>query len=223
LVNLVTPRGFSKDCDFVVKRRIFVSVLFGALVSAVNLSNGGSLTEMGIHSNEPFKAISSTLFLMAVLYTGPIYNCYRNREVPCAGSFWTAVKTIIAAPLIEEVLFRGIILSRLLKSYSTSKSVMLQLLFFSLPHMHHLYHEIPSYGLESALREAFLRSCYTSIFGGLSSYLFISKKSLLSPIAAHVWCNYFGNLFLPQSSEKLEIGAYTFGLIGFFTIVFNFV
>lgn len=96
------------------------------------MSNGGSLTEMGIHSKEPFKAISSTLFLMAVLYTGPIYNCYRNREVPCAGTLWTAVKTIIAAPLIEEILFRGIILSRLLKSYSTSKSVMLQLLFFSL-------------------------------------------------------------------------------------------
>ena len=89
--------------------------------------------------------------------------------------------------------------------------------------MHHLYHEIPSYGLESALREAFLRSCYTSIFGGLSSYLFISKESLLSPIAAHVWCNYFGNLFLPQSTEILEIGAYTFGLIGFFAIVFHFV
>ena len=29
LVNMVTPKGFSKDSDFVVKRRINVSVLFG--------------------------------------------------------------------------------------------------------------------------------------------------------------------------------------------------
>ena len=47
-------------------------------------------------------------------------------------------------------------------------------------HLHHLYHEIPAYGLDCALKEALLRSCYTSIFGGLSSFLFISKKSLLS-------------------------------------------
>ena len=41
LVNIVTPRGLSKDCDFVVKRRIFVSVLFGALGRFFSRTSGG--------------------------------------------------------------------------------------------------------------------------------------------------------------------------------------
>ena len=102
------------------------------LVTAVNLISGETFADMGIKATGAASAISSTLALMSVLYLGPIYNCVRNREIPSTGSYWTAVKIILAAPIIEEILFRGIILSRLLKVYSTSTSVVLQLLFFSL-------------------------------------------------------------------------------------------
>lgn len=79
-------------------------------------------------------------------------------------------------------------------------------------HFHHLYHEIPDYGLSSALQEAVFRCGYTSLFGGLSSFLFVQNHhNLLAPIAAHVWCNYYGSLFMPTGRSKTEVGTYLLG------------
>ena len=69
---------------------------------------------------------------MAVLYLGPIYNCITHFGQPDQGGFWITFRTIVAAPICEEVLFRGIILSRLLQHYSTSTSIIFAFLLFSL-------------------------------------------------------------------------------------------
>ena len=81
-----------------------------------------------------------------------------------------------------------------------------------LAHLHHFLHEMFDYGLMSAIQESLFRVCYTTIFGFLSSMLYLNTFSIWSPILAHVWCNYFGVLFLPQSTDKLEMSAYVGGL-----------
>lgn len=63
-----------------------------------------------------------------------------------------------------------------------------------------------------AIQESVFRIIYTSIFGLLSSVLFIKTNTILSPILAHVWCNYFGILFIPQNGNIFNLLAYILGL-----------
>lgn len=185
------------------------------LVLSVNLWLGHSMSSMGMSAAGNVSPILKTLLQMALLYIGPIYNCVRSGEIPDQSSFWIMIRSIFAAPVVEEILFRGVILSRLLQHYSNVQSTLCALLLFSIPHCHHLYHEIPEYGVAVALRDALFRCGYTSVFGALSCYLFIAHSSLLSPIVAHVWCNFFGSLFIPSGRSKKEFGFYVIGLGSF--------
>ena len=63
-----------------------------------------------------------------------------------------------------------------------------------------------------AIQESVFRIIYTSIFGLLSSVLFIKTNTILSPILAHVWCNYFGILFIPQNGNIFNLLVYILGL-----------
>ena len=63
-----------------------------------------------------------------------------------------------------------------------------------------------------AIQESVFRIIYTSIFGLLSSVLFIKTNTILSPILAHIWCNYFGILFIPQNGNIFNLLTYILGL-----------
>lgn len=73
--------------------------------------------------------------------------------------------------------------------------------------------------MAQAIQESLFRVCYTTIFGFLSSMLYLVTFTIWSPIVAHVWCNYFGVLFLPQSTAKLDLACYAGGLVTFIWIM----
>ncbi|CBY22082.1 unnamed protein product [Oikopleura dioica] len=173
---------------------------------------------------EHFEASWKTLLLMILLYIGPIYNCISYSGFPETQSTALEIKTIICAPIIEEILFRSIIISRFSPHYSQSATTLFALTLFSLPHLHHLLHEIPAHGYKSALSTAVFRTVYTAIFGGLSCFLFFKFGTLFSPILAHSWCNYFGSAFVPTGRSKTEIFIFCIGLFSFAVAVYiNFV
>ena len=102
------------------------------LALSVNVWLGHSMRAMGISAQRNFEPIIKTLLQMTLLYIGPIYNCVRNREVPDQSSFWIMIRSIFAAPVVEEILFRGNILSRLLQHYANVQSTLYALLLFSI-------------------------------------------------------------------------------------------
>lgn len=67
-------------------------------------------------------------------------------------------------------------------------------IWFAVAHFHHLLEKIYvlKQSVNSALFSTLLQMTYTSIFGLIASYLFISTGNIASPILSHMICNFFG-------------------------------
>jgi len=60
---------------------------------------GQALLSIGLRLDGNVSAIAKTIFLMSVLYIGPIYNCFTYSGFPHQGDFWIRFRTIVAAPI----------------------------------------------------------------------------------------------------------------------------
>ena len=139
---------------------------------------------------------------------------------------WMALRNLIIAPALEEVAFRGCIVSALLsaKSLSTGQIVFLAPLFFGVAHVHHgwmcLRRGEPWTGV--ALQVLF-QFVYTSLFGSYATWVYLRTRSLLAAILAHSYCNAMGlpDLTFWHQSSPLHavrwciLGAHGIGLAAF--------
>lgn len=135
---------------------------------------------------------------------------------------WMAIRNLIIAPIVEEIIFRACLLPPLLaSSYSYSnddviiqrltptKACWIAPLFFGVAHLHHFYekyrqqqttaisndrHEERRHDLilHQLLIELAIQWTYTTLFGAYVSHVFIRTGSIISVIAAHIICNYMG-------------------------------
>lgn len=92
------------------------------------------------------------------------------------GGIISLISVCLIAPLIEEMLFRGMILRAFLESYSASSSILLSSLLFALFHM-----------TITQLPVAFVVGC-------LLGWLYVKTKSLWPSIMAHFFYNSFAML-----------------------------
>lgn len=95
-------------------------------------------------------------------------------ELMADRSFSTFVMMVIAAPLLEEILFRGIFLDGFLKNYSARKSIFWSSLFFAVAHMNPWQFIV-----------AF-------VLGLLIGYVYLKTRSLLPCIFIHFIANSAG-------------------------------
>ncbi len=108
------------------------------------------------------------------------------------GSGTSLICLVVVAPLTEELLFRGLILSGFLGNYSARKAILVSAVLFSLFH-------ISPYQL-----------CSTFLIGVLLGWLFVRTRSLWPCILAHSFVNgsifIFGglNIDIPGFSGDLE-------------------
>jgi prenyl protein peptidase len=99
-----------------------------------------------------------------------------------------AFRNYIAAPVIEEIVFRR--QASLIWSCKPELSrVLTPAALFSLAHLHH----VRTVGVEVVL----VQLSYTLLFGVYSAYLFVRTESVFAPVTAHIICNY---LELPDFS-----------------------
>jgi membrane protease YdiL (CAAX protease family) len=110
------------------------------------------------------------------------------------GGVVSIITVCIIGPLIEEMLFRGIILRSFLVNYSTSKSIVLSALLFALYHLS--IYQIPV---------AFLLGC-------LFAWLYVRTSSLYPSILGHVIYNSFAMIFWSfqdmSDVNKVEVVGY---------------
>lgn len=92
---------------------------------------------------------------------------------------------VIAAPVLEELLFRGIILDGLLKGYSPIKSILVSSLLFGIAHQNHLQ---------------FAGALTMGIFSG---WVYYRTRSLLPSIIIHAAINLSG--FIMRSTMNVEL------------------
>uniref|UniRef100_A0A7N0SZ03 intramembrane prenyl-peptidase Rce1 n=1 Tax=Kalanchoe fedtschenkoi TaxID=63787 RepID=A0A7N0SZ03_KALFE len=194
-----------------------------------------------------WQAMVFPLFLTSLVYSGSILlkafllidelkelnargeGVIQHLNQQLCGWIYATVSNVIAwrnyvvAPLTEELVFRACIVPLLLcGGFSTYTTMFLGPIFFSLAHLNHLM-EICSQGdwaISKALTIVGIQLCYTVLFGSFASFLFIRTGHLMSPIAAHILCNFMG-LPLPYSGRNgLVTVAFLVGVVSFIYLAF---
>lgn len=95
---------------------------------------------------------------------------------------------VIITPILEEILYRGIILNLFLKKYSLKISLIVSSLIFAFFHLR------------------FIGIGYLFLYGLLFGFAYIKTKSLLTPILIHVLINFMATT---TSNQYIEINNTT--------------
>ena len=99
-------------------------------------------------------------------------------------------------------------------------------LFFGVAHVHHMMEHIGSGRMTvgQAVLVALGQTCYTSLFGIFSAFLFLRTGHLISAVVAHALCNVYGlpEIWLvPQHPRPLLVSAaYLGGLLTFLSLLY---
>ncbi len=118
----------------------------------------------------------------------------KDRDLMCAA---TAIHAIVIAPILEEALFRGMILRGFRLRYRTASAILFSALLFGLYHV----------GLVQALAAI--------IPGVWMAWLVVATGSLIPAIAGHAVCNAVWVLFCYRTLDWLpDFSAATYLLVG---------
>eukprot|EP01059_Diplonema_ambulator_P036440 TRINITY_DN9074_c0_g1_i1.p1 TRINITY_DN9074_c0_g1~~TRINITY_DN9074_c0_g1_i1.p1 ORF type:complete len:206 (+),score=22.99 TRINITY_DN9074_c0_g1_i1:28-618(+) len=177
--------------------------------------------------------VIKALGLTSVLFAGVIREKVGTGEVevPSLRAFAPRTQTefmecrnYVAAPFVEEFVFRAATLFLLKPHFSTTFCVCFSTASFALAHVHHLYlyltsHKIP---LAQSLKIVLANFLIHSTFALFSTFIYTHTGSLLAATLAHSYCNYLGApsfdfLSFDDRSLSRQIGAaHVLGIIGFF-------
>lgn len=125
--------------------------------------------------------LSTTTIISIIFISLPIYNILsiQNTQEDILNLFYYSIigqiSYIFIFPILEEILFRGLLLPLLLKEYSITKSIIIISLLFGLVHS--------GVGIDSFFN--------TTIISIVISYLYVSTKSVTPCIITHILNNSF--------------------------------
>ncbi|KAJ0958653.1 putative CAAX prenyl protease 2 [Helianthus annuus] len=129
----------------------------------------------------------------------------------------------IVAPLTEELVFRGCMISLLLcggfKAYTV---ILLSPVLFSLAHLNHLleYYMQQNTSLLKASMVVGFQLGYTVIFGSYASFLFVRTGHIAAPLVSHIFCNIMGlPAFFSRRTWLVSVG-FVAGAISFVYLLF---
>ena len=172
-------------------------------------------------------AATLPLALTALLFAGPLYMLALDwragvppaSRVPAGPA---ALRNLVAAPLTEELIFRGGLLSFLLaRGLAPGAAAALSPLAFGAAHLHHLHNLVAWEGwpLRRALPAVLFQAAYTTAFGWYAAYLLLRTGSLASPVIVHAFCNFMGFpafAAIPRYPRPLRVAlAFALGIAGF--------
>lgn len=140
----------------------------------------------------------------SILYPYGI-NCIDDTSYYDENGLMIFVRNLVAAPITEELVFRGLLVPLLTVGYSSVRSdtgahvyspfsVMLRCpLWFAMAHVHHLIERLRSGDkISFVLIGTALQITYTSIFGCIAAGFLMRTGNIYAPIASHMFCNYWG-------------------------------
>lgn len=237
---MTTKSGLPRDHPSTIKQRMssvlvvcFLGPLFVYYVVDYDTRKIFPI-QLGIHFSNIGFALCGPLLLTVILFAGPI-TLYLITEglVGIQEDLLTTehffdlkwYRTIVVAPISEELIFRACMMPLLVPVYGISKSIFVAPLFFGLAHFHHICEEIRK---GNKWPPVLLGSCfqflYTTIFGVYSAFLFLRTGHLIGPIICHSFCNMigfpdFGSI--PDCKSPMFVSFMFFvGLLLFFLFLF---
>ena len=110
----------------------------------------------------------------------------------------TLLSTGILGPIIEELIFRGIIYNELKSKYSNMKSILITTIFFAIIHIN------------------IIQILYALIIGFILVFVYEKYNNIKAPIILHMASNITTTLFLPlliKNNLIINYGIFIFSLI----------
>lgn len=107
---------------------------------------------------------------------------------------WSQIRNLLVAPLAEEIVFRGCMISPLLSSGLKSPAAsFIAPLFFGTAHFHHAYLKVKQGNrISLVVLATVFQFTYTTLFGAYAAYAFIRTGSILVIFLSHSFCNCMG-------------------------------
>lgn len=103
--------------------------------------------------------------------------------------------TVIAAPVVEELIFRGLIFNRLNRYLGKGWALVLSSLIFGITHMN------------------IVQGTYAFVVGFLLGYLYLKYKTIWAPIIAHFGFNFTSIMTLALLNNAGELAAGIFSVV----------
>ncbi len=174
----------SKEASMLIGYIFAFGVLFLYFHSIKKNQTGRSSFNMDIENKRiiPFLIIGSIVLLFGIISPIggliPMPEDFKKSFIQLAGQkgVYTFILMVIAAPVLEELIFRGIILEGLLKKYSPLTSIIISSLLFGIAHFNPWQFVI---GL---------------IIGIFSGWVYYKTRSLMPSIIIHAAANFWGFL-----------------------------
>lgn len=209
-----------------------LSILVLYIVSDKDVQHGRGATLwrwMGIHSEAIAASAILPLVLFMILFLGPLYmdilegglselhpSNLRRRfyDLRC----W---RNYFVAPFSEELVFRGCMLPILLPVFGPSTSIILAPSFFGVAHIHHAWERYykENFPAKNVAITTLFQAFYTTLFGTLSSWLFLRTGHLASAVICHSFCNMMGfpdfSYALSHEKKKTIWAVFVAGLLLF--------
>ncbi|ORZ27470.1 hypothetical protein BCR41DRAFT_299941, partial [Lobosporangium transversale] len=156
-----------------------------------------------------FNHVVLPLFLMGVLFMGPVLMMFLSKELPFQQAFdWVThrqyfrsligMRNFVVGPISEEFVFRACMVAIVAHTGAKSYTMIFALpLVFGIAHIHHGYESFVRKGrTRRAFLNATLMTCfqflYTTLFGWFATYLFLRTSNLIAPCICHAFCNLMG-------------------------------
>lgn len=236
-------KKLSRDHPIVIRDRFKrIIYLCGILTALVPLISSYKFDTFYSHEISAIHLVPSSilevrgafrcLIAISVLYSGPIWNYFRTTP----RQFWLqdfhelfftlhGIRNHVFAPITEELIYRGLIISVLKHDFTNSQIIQFSPLLFGVAHVHHAYELYfkRKIAISTVLMSTTFQLLYTTLFGAIESYIFLKYNSLWAPIVVHSFCNLMS---IPELSisgaipvQTAYYGLLLFGIFGFYKIL----
>ncbi|WP_089888694.1 CPBP family intramembrane glutamic endopeptidase [Kriegella aquimaris] len=184
-VNLILNKLIGKEASMLIYYLLAIGIPFWIVYLIKKKKTGHDSFNIVIENKRiiPFVMVGTIVLLFGII--SPIANLIPMPEWvkkmfidSSYTGFFAFLVTGIAAPILEELIFRGIILDGLLKKYAPTKSILISSLLFGLVHLN-------PWQFVSAF-----------IIGIFSGWVYYRTKSLSFSIIIHATSNFCGFLML---------------------------
>lgn len=122
----------------------YILLMFGLILYAKRQKNAtGNTTPLRFKSFPPSVLIIGAVLVFCIGYLTEIFNYLfpipdsfaKLMQDLIANDFWSVIMAVVAAPILEEILMRGIILDGFLKRYDPAKSIIWSAIIFGVFHL----------------------------------------------------------------------------------------
>lgn len=142
-VNLILNDMLGKEISFLVFYLLSTGVPFGIVHLIRNKKTGINKYNFSLSSVKIMVLVSISAIAVQTGITSPIANLIPMPEfakkmfleLANQNGIFSFIAIVIAAPILEELIFRGIILDGLLKRYSPAKSIIISSVLFGIVHL----------------------------------------------------------------------------------------